>query len=217
MSFILDALKKSETERQQSSSTEFAAVPSNPARPSFPRWLLVLGVLLAVNLAVLIGLLLRTDSPAEMPAATPLPGNAVETPPTAASFQDQVAAARKNPPARSEVDMPRETVAVSAPEDLPKKSPDLQAVLISQDPSSVPPNQLYPTIQEIRVNGNIDIPDLHLDIHVFSETPADRFVFINMTKLREGSRLEEGPAVVEITPDGVVLRHLGKSFLIPRD
>jgi general secretion pathway protein B len=69
----------------------------------------------------------------------------------------------------------------------------------------------------MRVNGNINIPNLHLDIHVFSEMPTDRFVFINMTKLREGSRMSEGPAVLEITPDGVILRHLGKTFLMPRE
>ena len=62
MSFILDALKKSENERQQSSNAEFATVPSNPGSASFPRWLLIVSVLLAVNLAVLIGLLLRQDS-----------------------------------------------------------------------------------------------------------------------------------------------------------
>lgn len=59
--------------------------------------------------------------------------------------------------------------------------------------------------------------DLHLDIHVFGETPADRFVFINMNKYRENSKLVEGPTVREITPDGVVLEYQGTTFLLPRD
>ncbi len=61
------------------------------------------------------------------------------------------------------------------------------------------------------------LPELHVDIHVFSDVARDRFVFINMTKHKEGSRLAEGPLVEEITPDGVVLSHNGKSFLLPRD
>ncbi len=59
--------------------------------------------------------------------------------------------------------------------------------------------------------------DLHLDIHVFSEVPADRFVFINMNKHREGSATAEGPVVREIRSDGVVLEHQGRVFLLPRE
>ncbi len=208
MSFILDALKKSETERQQTGNTEFAAVPTSPTRQSFPRWLLVVGILLAVNLIVLIGLLLRSDdnvgvstSPAPTPAATEAPDN---------TFEEQVATARQNRPRN----VPQEVVATQS---APEPTPTLQADLISQHPETVPASDLYPTIQEVRVSNTIALPELHLDIHVYSEEPADRFVFINMSKLREGSQLAEGPVVVEIRPDGVVLRHSGTLFLVPRE
>lgn len=213
MSFILDALKKSEAERQQSNSTEFVAVPGNPLQPSIPRWLLVLGFLLAINFSVLIGLLLRDDNAPEQDVAASVIVDATAERSNATTFQDQVAAARMSPPAKSSVQTTSEPPAAIAGND----SPYLQADLISQNPFSVRENQLYPSIQEMRVNGNINIPNLHLDIHVFSEMPTDRFVFINMTKLREGSRMSEGPAVLEITPDGVILRHLGKTFLMPRE
>ena len=49
MSFILDALKKSETERQNQGKAEFADVPSSADGPRAPRWLWPLGALLAVN------------------------------------------------------------------------------------------------------------------------------------------------------------------------
>lgn len=217
MSFILDALRKSENERQQSSKTEFASVPTRTRPASFPRWLLIIGVLLAINLAVLIGLLLRQDStPDEIvriaePAINPEPALAAPAEPqtTRPSFEDQVTAARKNPPSR------QPAPAVVEPET--DSMPNIQADLISQNPSSVTPRQLYPTLQEVRANGALNLPDLHLDIHVYSDVPKDRFVFINMAKYREGSRLDEGPQVSEITPDGVVLRHQGKSFLVPRE
>jgi general secretion pathway protein B len=217
MSFILDALRKSENERQQSSNTEFATVPTRTRAASFPRWLLIIGVLLAVNLAVLIGLLLRQDSaPGELvrnaqPALDPEPvlTTPAESQVARPSFEDQVAAARKNPPTR------QSAPAIDEPET--DSMPKIQADLISQNPSSVTPRQLYPTLQEVRANGALNLPDLHLDIHVYSDVPRDRFVFINMAKYREGSRLDEGPQVSEITPDGVVLRHQGKSFLVPRE
>jgi len=93
----------------------------------------------------------------------------------------------------------------------------VKPVLISQDPSAVAARDLYPTLQEVRARGAINLPDLHLDIHVFSSDPKDRFVFVNMTKLREGSTLAEGPVINEITPEGVVLRHEGQVFLLPRE
>lgn len=215
MSFILDALKKSEIERQESSAAEFAAVPTNPGTRAFPRWFLLVGFLLAVNLAVLIGLLLRQDAgnaeTLSVPAATvtdDAPAAAARPEPVQPSFEEQVAAARQNRPARQ---------AAGASVQVAEIPPELQADLISQDPSSVTPQQLFPTLQEMRARGVLDLPDLHLDIHVYTQVPADRFVFINMAKHREGSRLDEGPTLVEITPDGVVLRYQGKSFLVPRD
>ena len=75
MSFILDALKKSETDRQRQGSAEFAGVPTSDRRESAPRWLWVLGALLAINLAVLLGLLLKPNSPPAAAAASSVPAD----------------------------------------------------------------------------------------------------------------------------------------------
>ncbi len=74
-----------------------------------------------------------------------------------------------------------------------------------------------PSIQEVVANGTLQLPPMHIDIHVYSDTPSDRFVFINMNKYRESERLDEGPVVQEITRDGVVLAHLGTEFFLSRD
>ena len=54
MSFILDALKKSENERQQQAPAEFATVPAAPASDGMPRWLWVLGGLLLVSPGIVV-------------------------------------------------------------------------------------------------------------------------------------------------------------------
>lgn len=209
MSFILDALKKSEAERQQSNTSEFAGVPTSPSKPSVPRWLWIVGFLLAINLAVLIGLLLQSDSPEANPSRPTVvnPPHVQQSAPT--SFAEQAAAARQQPPVAQAMS--------EAEESMPEPAPNIQAELISQDPSAISADQLYPTIQEVRVSGTVNLPELHLDIHVFSPVPEDRFVFINMTKLREGSQMDEGPRVIEITPDGVILKHRNTSFVVPRE
>ena len=61
MSFILDALKKSENERQQQAPAEFVTVPSNPDAPRAPKWLWILGALLVVNIVVVVTLIARDD------------------------------------------------------------------------------------------------------------------------------------------------------------
>lgn len=206
MSFILDALRKSETDRQQQGSAEFAGVPTSDRREKPPRWLWVLGLLLAVNVIVLLGLLFRPDV---QPASARLeqPVQNTETAPTSsADFASQVAAARQNAPAREE---PRPVEV--------KSTPETPTVPATAAPSPAVNTMTLPTIHELIANGTISLPELHVDVHVYSEVSEDRFVFINMNKHMEGSRLSEGPLVQEITRDGVVLDQNGVTFLLPRD
>ncbi|MDH3547581.1 MAG: general secretion pathway protein GspB [Gammaproteobacteria bacterium] len=208
MSFILDALKKSETERQQQSGGELSTVPTSSPQPRPLRWLWLLGVLLAVNLAVLIGILLRSDSPPAQPPivdkllADPPPVSApADTPPAdaSASFAEQVAEARKNQPLET-------NTAVTAP-----------AAAVTPPAPVIRSASRIPSIDELRLDGSLQLPELHIDIHVYSDVPGDRFVFINMVKHRERSRLAEGPVVDEITTDGVILEYQGRKFLLPRE
>lgn len=207
MSFILDALKKSETERQRQHPPGFADVPDGTDPPRAPRWLWVLGGLLAINLVVLLGVMLRPDL--NPTAAIPTPEEAIPTGKSQdATFLEMVEEAKKKQPA---------PVASSDTRDIT----DTDSVAIGRQASVTRTpekiSQNYATFNELRANGTILLPDLHLDIHVYSENPADRFVFVNMNKYREHAILTEGPLVKEITPEGVILEHLGNGFLLPRE
>jgi len=63
MSFILDALKKSEAERQRQTVPGLMDMGPPAARPRFPVWGIWLGALLGVNLIVLLVVLTRTSAP----------------------------------------------------------------------------------------------------------------------------------------------------------
>ena len=70
MSFILDALKKSETDRQRQNGPALFEVKVAPPRTGLPLWAVALAVLLAVNLVIVGWVLLRRPSaPAETAAA----------------------------------------------------------------------------------------------------------------------------------------------------
>ena len=53
-------------------------------------------------------------------------------------------------------------------------------------------DEVLPTSFDLAASGTA-LPELHLDIHVYSANPAERFVFVNMRKYAEGQALKEGP------------------------
>ncbi len=74
-----------------------------------------------------------------------------------------------------------------------------------------------PSMQQLTLAGILTTPPMRLDIHVYSDKPDQRFVFVNMRKYREGDQLQEGPVLNEITPTGVVLSHEGNRFTLERE
>ena len=226
MSFILDALKKSESDRQQQNSPDFTQVPTGSDRSSSSRWLLIVGVLLAINVIVLSFVILKPD--ATSTGTIPVANEDVQAltdeskMDDAESFRDLVANARREqpesspPPAveaapESRVD---EIPPAAAPVQAPAQPESIATIKQAAPPS--PSADVYKTFNQVRVDGSVQLPDLHLDIHVYNSNPGDRFVFINMEKYKENATLKEGPTVSEIVPEGVILDASGTRFLMPR-
>jgi general secretion pathway protein B len=64
MSFILDALKKSEIERQRQTEPGLMDAGSVQRRGRLPVWAVLLGLLLTINIAVLLVMLMKNGAPA---------------------------------------------------------------------------------------------------------------------------------------------------------
>ncbi len=228
MSFILDALKKSEIERQRQSVPGLMDTRSSPRRRPLPAWAIALGcALLAINLLVLTYVLTRKSAPA---------ANAAPTAQTAAASPAQTSAPRhfspldaapvyapeipvaaaENAPDSSAASSPSQTAPLAglgkpAPHPIRRADP-----LLSDQDTQGDNQEVLPSISEISLSGAQALPDLHLDVHVYATKPADRFVYINMRKYHEGSALQEGPTVERIRRDGVVLNYQGLRFILPR-
>src|SRR4030088_2868936 len=71
MSFILDALKKSESDRQRQSGPALFEVKVAPPRSRFPVWAIAIVALLVVNMIIVGWMLLRRSSPGEDTPANP--------------------------------------------------------------------------------------------------------------------------------------------------
>src|ERR1700693_4830358 len=87
MSFILDALKKSESDRQRQSGPALYEVKVAPPRGALPPWAVAVVILLAINLMIGLWMLLRHPfaRPATESAAAPAPVGAPLPAPPATS------------------------------------------------------------------------------------------------------------------------------------
>lgn len=248
MSFILDALKKSENERQRQLGPALTDVQIRRARSDRPWWAFVLAGLLIVNLAVLSIVLLRSGDPdtrtapaATTPQTTPAPA-ALPAPvptvpqPTAAPTNSPAVQPHPAPAAPATASRPlagevapspahpeeeevyrRLAAAAAVPEGPPMVRP-IEAPAVAPLPQTQAPapfEEMLPTLNSL-VAGGTPLPELRLDIHVYSPAAEQRFVYVNMRQYREGQTLREGPSVERITADGVVLNQQGMRFLLPR-
>jgi general secretion pathway protein B len=232
MSFILDALKKSESDRQRQSGPALFEVKLAPPRTGLPSWAIAVGALLLVNLGVVMWMLLRhattrapeappvaaarVSAPARTAAATAAPAAATDhpaapptiaPPTTAPATTGQPALAFQSAPA------PATLAAAPNPEDLaPASEPASTSVLSPHVRRGTADVSLY----QDAAAADAHLPQLRLDLHVFASRAQDRFVMINMHKLREGDSLPGGVQVESITPEGAVLSYNGSRFLLPR-
>lgn len=231
MSFILDALKKSEMERQRQSVPGLMDAHPSARRRRLPGWAIALGILLSINLLVLTFVLWRKSAPAahasqpreaasvaeaavppETSHFSPLdaaPVYAPEIPVAAGESLGEGPAPLRSPAVRR---VSAEAAGAGAAASRPAHRPDPR--LTDQD--SKADEEVLPSIGEIHLTGAQALPELHLDVHVYATKPAERFVYVNMRKYHEGSTLQEGPAVERIRRDGVVLNYQGLRFILPR-
>lgn len=204
MSFILDALRKSEAERQRQDGP--ALLEMRPSRPQrrLPIWAIGFGLLLLVNSALLAWFLLRSpESPP--PRTAPAPAAAAPVPaaqtapvaPSAPAFAPPLPAAVAPAPAAA-VHNAAATHAARAP------APPAAA---TETPAELPDYS--------RVSA--EVPPLRLDLHAYSPEPLQRYALINMHKVHEGDTLPEGPRVLKILKDGVVLSYQGNEFVLGRN
>jgi general secretion pathway protein B len=223
MSFILDALKKSEIERQRQLQPGLIDAPTAARRRAIPAWVWVLAGLLGINVVILAVLLMR--SPAA-PASNPRTAAAEARPspsPQAAPSTEHFSPLDNAPVYAPEIPVPESSAAhdtapaAAAPApraEAPARTPPRAPPLLNDDAPD--DNEMLPSISELTLTGNQSLPDIHLDVHVYATRAADRFVYINMRKYREGAVLQEGPTLERIRRDGVVLNYNGLRFFVPR-
>src|SRR5690349_6870873 len=234
MSFILDALKKSESDRQRQGGPALFEVKVARPRHALPPWAIAIALLLAANIAIVALFLVvhrSTPGPVSAPAqaqgeparpavvamstpaaASPAPAPTPRSVVTAAPAAAPAPAPAAQPPAAALSDAAGEAPAAASsnPDDFapaaePPASGGLRRVKRATDAG-------VPLYQQLAATPGSRVPQLRLDLHAYAERAEDRWVLVNMHRLREGDSLE-GVHVDRITPEGAVLSYQGSQFL----
>jgi general secretion pathway protein B len=218
VSFILDALRKSEIERQRQSGPSMAEFPVAREDRRLPVALVVIGFLLAVNLAVVLFFLLRDDTAAPAPATAPAATGAAQPAPPPATQPLPAAPSPLESEALSADEYETEPPAVyyEPPVTEAPGAPDPTLLPRADAGADIGPGVTTAGDDFAAVAAATGLPQLTVDLHIYATDPAKRAVFINGHRYTRGARMAEGPLVEDITPDGALLSYRGRRFLLPR-
>jgi len=238
MSLILEALRKSEAERQRGRAPGLFVeqVPVSRRQRGAPAWAWGLGVLLLVVLAVFAwrewG---RAGAPEQ--ATGPSPGAAEKVPvpapasippapaPTTATTLPAAAPAPRAPPppvatppsAAAPLPAPAPVVAPApAPAPAPASTPAAAPSMAPAPTFAEPAEPDLPTLSNIGADERAQLPPLRLSMHVYAEEPSQRFVILDGQRLGEGASPAPGLVLEQIRRDGLVLSVNGRRLLLPR-
>ncbi|MDQ1363799.1 MAG: ral secretion pathway protein [Pseudomonadota bacterium] len=199
MSYILEALKKSQQERSRGQVPDLqtlhqSVAVAGPSTARWPYWVAgALGITL-LALVFLLGWLRPWAEPAAPPAAT---GPAA------------VAAAVETP-APPTVSVP--PAPVMAPP--PSLSPVAKPVMTEAPRQEIQPDAV-PFIEQLPSLLQQSIPSMQFAGHVYSANPRQRSVIINGRSMSEGDALLSGLTLLQITPDSVIFDYQGQLFRVP--
>lgn len=202
MSYILDALRKSDQQRQRGAAPTLPAGQTPavaPRQPAFLAYGLIAAVLLGAGVA--IGWLRpwQTEQaaptppkpPAQAALATAMPAPALAPPPAQVKPESGVAKRAAGTAGSVKSAAPEQTAAGRA------DAPRAQSVISMSD--------LPLSIQQ-------ELPAMAISVHAYSGNPPDRMVGINNRMLREGGEVAPGLKLEQITPDGMIFGYKGYSF-----
>jgi len=241
MSLILDALKKSEAERQRQRGPTLLEVRVTQPRRRYPAWVIAVGALLLINIGLLLAFVahrpVSAGAAAEPARATAMPGAAGSPPPAAsaapvtvpsggapaaeapaasvpgASATSSAVVAPLLPPAAASRTQPAGVDVGAASDSSANPADDAPAVSAAAAAAERETNSRYANLPSFSELGG-DVPSFRLDLHVYAERARDRYALINMHRVHEGDTLPEGAHVLAITREGVALDYRGQEFML---
>jgi len=233
MSYILDALKKSDQQRQRGATPTLLTTQTTAVASKKPSFLLYgLLALVLVGAGVAIGSLRPWQAEETAPAtksvasAKPLESSPRRTVPAPLPAPPQIANTPETPlkaAAPGALSSPVPTSAViKQDESVQTHRPPHKAVAIVPKPVASPmpdkpvdarlAEQRVMPMAELPLSIQQEIPKMSVSAHAYSTQPRDRLVSINDQLLREGMTVAPGLTLEQITTDGMIFSYKGYRF-----
>ena len=213
MSYILDALKRADADRERGQVPGLHAhphgdVPAAARAAGLPRWAL-LGAA-AFGLVVVAALAWRLGADAHAPLPTPALGTAADSPeaqaPSPAERRARVAAEDRAP------------AVAPVPAATPPATPAATTPVAQEAVTSPPPGTAaapIPLYGELPPTLRKQLPALTVTGSVYSPDASARFIMLNGEVVKEGGQPAPGLVVERIEPKSAVLRFKGERFRLP--
>jgi len=83
----------------------------------------------------------------------------------------------------------------------------------------VPARPRQPGVQlwsDLPLEFRSTFPLPHIDVHVYADEPARRFILVDLQKYREGDTMDSGAVIEKILPQGLQLFYQGTRFEIEK-
>jgi general secretion pathway protein B len=222
MSYILEALKKAQAERQLGHAPTLDAVPVGAAPADHPaRPLPLVAIALAVAAVVAAGGWwgmkgAPAPAPASAPAAAPAAAPVAGVPPPAAVLPTPAPAPSTAPPplvvtppsapVRVKEKAPVEVAARPAPP-APVKSAPVKASSADED--------RVPTLRELPEATRAAIPQLSFGGYMYSANPADRLILVDKVLRHEGEEVAPGLVLEKLLPKAALMNYRGTRYKVP--
>lgn len=242
MSYILEALKKSQAERQLGELPSIHApqvqlhggAAAHGARRG-PVWLALGGVSLAVAAALLLwqpwqaGAAAPASSSAPAPAVAAVPAPAVLAQAVPAPLPAPVAAApapavppASAPPAGSAAPVHHARPVAEPPQESPGQAPPAAPAPV---PAAAPPvpvpapapaaEEAVPAMRDLPEPIQRQIPAVAIGGYIYSKNPADRLLLIDKVLRHEGEELAPGLVLEKLQPKGAIFSFKGYRYRVP--
>lgn len=241
MSYILEALKKAQAERQLGSAPTIHAMPIEPvasARERSRSMPLLIG-LGAIGLA-LTGTVAwwtqRTPPPPPVPGAVVLPDREmvpasptavvlVPTPAAPVPVTEAPRAPVASPPPvvarRAEPIAPKRVAQTLAPAAAPEpraaasRATPPAAAEPAPEPAAAAPEESLPLASQLPESQRAGLPQLSFGGYMYSKNPADRLLLIDKVLRREGEEVAPGLILERLLPRAAVLNYRGTRYRVP--
>ena len=238
MSYILDALKKADAEREQGqvpglhTPTGHTDLSDGPQLRTPPLWVMGLGALLVLialgavwlwprPVAVIATAPTQPQSLPAGPVAEPEPTPAPALTPAPESRPEASATANR---AGNETSRPAPEATPTPPPSPPHRAepaitrpvaPAAPRAPIHVDPAPAPtPSSKVPTLAELPDDVRRSLPSLSVSGAMYSDSPANRMLLINNRVFHEGDQPVAGLVLEEIRLKSAVFRFQGQRFSV---